>query len=253
MKNYLLAQRFDCSCFVCMAEFQVEVIFKSIKELQNERLENEKLLAEEIAKRKEIESTLDAVTLRYSVVSEKHAKISETVRLAEQKVAHAQSCVMKYEQLNQEKREKISELSTDIKREDAKRSSQLAEFEQQLKELADKFRDAKRFYADQSLENHISMCEEQKRVKHSEVETQQSEAQELLSKIERLKAAQDTCVTEAVSEEMWQIVIDQLMEENKAAKRAYELSKEQLLSTQNEQRKLEMQLQEDQAPHPSEE
>lgn len=197
----LLAQR---SCPASMAEIEVEAIFKSIQELQTERLQNEKYLAEETAKRKEIESTLEAVMLRYSVVSEKHSKISEAVRVAEQKVAHAQSCAMKYEQLNQEKREKISELSKSIKMEEDKRTSQLAVFEQQMKELTDKFRNSRHFYAEQSLENHITACEEQTKLKQSQVETQERQKQELLATIEQLNEA---LMTETISEDTWQTVM----------------------------------------------
>ena len=46
--------------------------------------------------KKLLQLTLPSAMVRYAVVYEKHTKISEAVRVAEQKVAHAQSCVMKY-------------------------------------------------------------------------------------------------------------------------------------------------------------
>ena len=98
-----------------MEGFQVDIILNSLKELQEgkrkiplsdflqllfllspEKGRNERILAEEYHKRKELEAELEEATSKYRVVSEKHAKVKEAVNVTELKVSQTQAQVKMY-------------------------------------------------------------------------------------------------------------------------------------------------------------
>ena len=102
-----------------MEGFQVDIILNSLKELQEgkrkvplsdvlqlflllspEKGRNERILAEEYHKRKELEAELEEATSKYRVVSEKHAKVKEAVNVTELKVSQIQAQVKMYEHYN---------------------------------------------------------------------------------------------------------------------------------------------------------
>ena len=93
-----------------MEGFQVDVILNSLRELQKgsvymivlsllflhssnftEKSQNEKVLAEEYAKRKQVETQLEAVSTKLVAISDKHNKMKETLQIAELKVAQTQA------------------------------------------------------------------------------------------------------------------------------------------------------------------
>ena len=65
--------------------------------LSPEKGRNERILAEEYHKRKELEVELEEATSKYRVVSEKHAKVKEAVNVTELKVTQTQAQVKMYE------------------------------------------------------------------------------------------------------------------------------------------------------------
>ena len=65
--------------------------------LSPEKGRNERILAEEYHKRKELEAELEEATSKYRVVSEKHAKVKEAVNVTELKVTQTQAQVKMYE------------------------------------------------------------------------------------------------------------------------------------------------------------
>lgn len=96
--------------------FQVDIILNSLKELQNgwnnspslesscnkiyfispEKGRNERVLAEEYGRRKELEAQLEEATSKHTVASERNAKMREAMNVAEMKVAQIQDQVKMY-------------------------------------------------------------------------------------------------------------------------------------------------------------
>lgn len=101
-----------------MDGFQVDIIFNSLKELQegelrictchchavtingicsSEKGRNEHILAEECKKRKELEAQLEEVNSEHKIAADKNSKMKETMKVAEMKVARIQAQVKMYE------------------------------------------------------------------------------------------------------------------------------------------------------------
>ena len=101
-----------------MDGFQVDIIFNSLKELQegelrictchchavtingicsSEKGRNEHILAEECKKRKELEAQLEEVNSEHKIAAHKNSKMKETMKVAEMKVAQIQAQVKMYE------------------------------------------------------------------------------------------------------------------------------------------------------------
>ena len=76
------------------------VLFTLILHSSNftEKSQNETVLAEEYAKRKQVETQLEATSTKLVAISDKHNKMKETLQIAELKVAQTQAQAKMYVQ-----------------------------------------------------------------------------------------------------------------------------------------------------------
>ena len=65
----------------------------------SEKGRNERILAEEYGKRKELEAQLEVVDSEHKIAAEKNSRMKEAIKVAEMKVAQIQAQAKMYEQL----------------------------------------------------------------------------------------------------------------------------------------------------------
>eukprot|EP00057_Strongylocentrotus_purpuratus_P016970 XP_011671444.1 PREDICTED: uncharacterized protein LOC105441735 [Strongylocentrotus purpuratus] len=71
--------------------FHVEVLTKSINELQQEKARNEQKLREVRSKRKTLAKKFESASVKHNQLAEKISKLNETLKIAQHKVLQSQT------------------------------------------------------------------------------------------------------------------------------------------------------------------
>ncbi|XP_078694746.1 synaptonemal complex central element protein 1-like isoform X1 [Branchiostoma floridae x Branchiostoma belcheri] len=200
--------------------FRVEDLLVSVRELQKEKSFLEQELAESKRRTKETEKKLDEVSQQHRQISVLYNKMVETLKIAKHKVDQSQQMADKQEQVNQEKRNSLTELNSSIEREVQRQRQYSREFEGQLDELTDASHHAWLYFKAESIEKELQDLEAMKTEAERLAEQQEEEVSALTERLNGVKLQQgiDTSMDELqediISYEMQQNLYRMFYEEN---------------------------------------
>ncbi|KAJ7370055.1 hypothetical protein OS493_034498 [Desmophyllum pertusum] len=215
--------------------FRIDVIFNSLRELQQEKERLQQHCAEEKARCKNLEIKLEACQTKYYQNSEKHCKMLETVNAAKQKVLQTQIQASRLKELNDGKGARIAELRRQIDEETKRGEIEQQIFENKLEELTSSFRNARNYYTEENVRMEMEEWSKQADDAKAEVSKEDNALQELSAKFHQLemenKKAKDEldCKLEFdVSVKKLQSTLKVFEEMNQESKEKLEISEKQL-------------------------
>ncbi|XP_078694748.1 synaptonemal complex central element protein 1-like isoform X3 [Branchiostoma floridae x Branchiostoma belcheri] len=170
--------------------FRVEDLLVSVRELQKEKSFLEQELAESKRRTKETEKKLDEVSQQHRQISVLYNKMVETLKIAKHKVDQSQQMADKQEQVNQEKRNSLTELNSSIEREVQRQRQYSREFEGQLDELTDASHHAWLYFKAESIEKELQDLEAMKTEAERLAEQQEEEVSALTERLNGVKLQQ---------------------------------------------------------------
>ncbi|XP_074644509.1 uncharacterized protein LOC141901265 [Tubulanus polymorphus] len=139
--------------------FKVDVIFNSVKELQNERSSLEQKLNSVRQKRRDLESENEHALAKFQQSSDINTKLEEMLKVAHHKVDQIQKQITNAEETIQQKRNAVESLNTQIEEERIRKEQSRKEFEKGCDKMAMQLLEAKQFYTNECLENELDKVE----------------------------------------------------------------------------------------------
>ncbi|XP_020617169.1 myosin-9-like [Orbicella faveolata] len=216
--------------------FRVDVIFNSLRELQQEKERLEQHCHEEKARCRSLEIKLDACQTKYYQYSEKNCKMLETVNAAKQKVLQTQLQASRLKELNDGKGARITELRKQIDEEMRKEEEEMQVFQNKLAELTNNFRNARNYYTEENVKKEMEEWSKQAEETKSEVSKEDIALKELSAKFHQLEMETKSAKGELnrklefdVTAKELQTALTVFEEVNQEAKGKLEISEEALV------------------------
>lgn len=167
--------------------FRIDVIFNSLRELQQEKERLQQHYNEEKAHCRSLEIKLEACQSKHYQSVEKHCKMLETVNAAKQKVLQTQLQATRLKELNDGKSARIAELRKNVcevmKKEDVEQQI----FENKLAELTSNFRDARNYYTEENVRNELEHWSKKADETRAEVFREDKVLKDLTTKFNQLQ------------------------------------------------------------------
>ncbi len=137
-------------------DVQVDVIYSTIKRLQQEKSDLENKLAGWRSTRAAIEGTQSALNSQLAQVTHSNNKMKETLKVAQHKVSQSQSQLNAVQENVDMKRMRLTEMNSDIACEKNTHLQNAMMFENQLSDLTVKFIEQRKVFENDSLIQAIS-------------------------------------------------------------------------------------------------
>ncbi|XP_078383942.1 uncharacterized protein LOC144666389 isoform X3 [Oculina patagonica] len=214
--------------------FRIDVIFNSLRELQQEKERLQQHCNEEKARCKSLEVKLEACQTKYYQNSEKHCKMSETVNAAKQKVLQTQLHASRLKELNNGKSARIAELRRQIDEEMKKEEEELQLFENKLAELTSNFRNARNYYTEENVQKEMEEWSKQADEAKTEVLKEDSTLKELSTKFQQLEMETKTAKDELNSKLEFDVTVEELKSALKVCEEMNQEAKEKLEISEKE-------------------
>lgn len=215
--------------------FQMDVIFSSLRELQQEKERLQQHFNGEKSRCRSLEIKLEACQSKHYQSIEKHCKMLETVNAAKQKVLQTQLQATRLKELNDGKSARIAELRRQICEVVKKEDEELKVFENKLADLTSNFRDARNYYTEENVRNELEQWSRKADETKAEVFKEDKVLKDLTDKFNQLqmenKKAKDelNCKLEFdITSEELQIALRVFEEMNQKSKDDLKESEKQL-------------------------
>lgn len=219
----------------CSPNFRMDVIFNSLRELQQEKERLQQHFNEEKSRCRSLEIKLEACQSKHYQSIEKHCKMLETVNAAKQKVLQTQLQATRLKELNDGKSARIAELRRQICEVVKKEDEELKVFENKLADLTSNFRDARNYYTEENVRNELEQWSRKADETKAEVFKEDKVLKDLTDKFNQLqmenKKAKDelNCKLEFdITSEELQIALRVFEEMNQKSKDDLKESEKQL-------------------------
>ncbi|XP_071799108.1 uncharacterized protein [Asterias amurensis] len=167
--------------------FHFDVIKNSIKDLQQEKLRNERKLSEARARRRSLESKYEAALSKYNAAQETNQKMTDTLKVTQFKVLQSQAAIECQHNANQEVENRIAHIKTAFKNEEARQLEETEKFKEKLAGLAEMFHNGKDFYLDHSLQAETGMVKADQKDITQKVNQTDSQVEKLQGVFEALE------------------------------------------------------------------
>ncbi|XP_006822954.1 uncharacterized protein LOC102801019 [Saccoglossus kowalevskii] len=197
--------------------FQLEIIFGSIKELQQTKAYNEKMLNEVRSKRRSLENKCDQVSTEHAQVTDTNNKMIESLKIAQQKVCQTQNQISRQEDNNETIRQRVKELNQKVQEEETRQAHEIGVFESKLAELAEKFHSAQQYYGPNGLRNEITRIIEDKALLENQASTNEQQAETLATMLSQMKVESGDCQEDEILLETQVITVNMFQDSYKAA------------------------------------
>ncbi|XP_041483340.1 leucine zipper putative tumor suppressor 2 homolog [Lytechinus variegatus] len=178
--------------------FHMEVLTKSINELQQEKARNEQKLREVRSKRKALTKKFESSAARHNQLEEKISKLNETLKIAQHKVLQSQTELDGQLNSNTMVQAQVQHIEEAIKDTKEQHTKDIEDFEEHLSQMADKFHRSRHFYTDESLLNEIELMKQKAQELDKEVAAVKTESEkkkqhisELQESLKQTKAKQE--------------------------------------------------------------
>ncbi|XP_060597277.1 uncharacterized protein LOC132751159 [Ruditapes philippinarum] len=129
----------------------MESLTLSLKDVQKAKCNLESRLNEKRRSRKNIENVLETVNSKLTQIKNIHTKMTETLKIAQHKVAQTQAQSDSMEKSNGEKRQALQSVNQQIKHLQDSRTNEIHKFEEELSKMAKQMVNSKDAYTDKNL------------------------------------------------------------------------------------------------------
>ncbi|XP_053404746.1 uncharacterized protein LOC123553857 [Mercenaria mercenaria] len=209
----------------------MESLTLSLKEVQKAKGSLECRLNEKRQRRRNIESVLETVNSKLSQVRDIHTKMTETMKIAQHKVAQTQAQSDSMESSNEEKRHTLQSINQQIKDLQDQKTSDMHTFEDELSKMAKQMKNAKDFYTEEKLLEKIS---ESKHVTSQQLQKSNQLDEEIASVTLYLAKLKEQSTSEDTNDNMdKQAVLDIFKREQNDMVKYLENLKAEIESTRN--------------------
>lgn len=211
----------------------MESLTFSLKDVQKAKCNLESRLNEKRRTRKNIENVLETVNSKLTQIKNIHTKMTETLKIAQHKVAQTQAHSDSMEKSNGEKRQALQSVNQQIKHLQDSRTNEIHKFEEELSKMAKQMVNSKDAYTDKKLLQKIA---EKKTEYQQLLQKSHKLEQEKVNMSQRYQELEQKSTPEIVDEDIdRQAVMDVFTEEHNDNVKYLVKLKEEIKVTRNNQ------------------
>lgn len=207
---------------------RVDVLFKGVKDLKQERQGLEQKLNDLRNERASVAAKLEACATKHRQTKDVHMKLSETLKVAQHKAIESQNKIHNFEEIASKKRSRLTEFNKNIENEKGNQQAYTLDFEGNLAKLTASFLDAKNVFKDDAL--MTSSVGSRNEAKKSQVNTESlsNEIRKLNSCLKDLNLDQEKTEPCPFSSDEQLFILTELDQEGLRAKKALSVVEERV-------------------------